>query len=88
MKKTFERKVTEETIIKMKELFEMGFDARDVASTLGLNESTVRKYLPQDSHDATARSPAVSSSMSLASRPWLKSASIPCSISSFSIDLA
>lgn len=55
MKKTFERKVTEETIIKMKELFEMGFDARDVASTLGLNESTVRKYLPQDSHDATAR---------------------------------
>ena len=39
----------------MKKLFENGLNARDVASTLDLSESTVRKYLPEESHYATER---------------------------------
>ena len=50
-----QRKVTPKMIQEMKKLFENGLNARDVASTLDLSESTVRKYLPEESHYATER---------------------------------
>lgn len=57
MKKLVEKKMTDELIKKAKELFEKNpmMTCIDVAKTIGVSESTLRKHFGKECHDATQR---------------------------------